>query len=213
MLYTHGYLIDFERGAKRAALFQENYGLEGRLVWFTWPSDGNALEYAGDETDMAWSVPHLAETLKHMGERFGWGNFDVVGHSLGTRGVVAALLEAQKSGLGQVVEGHSESLVFLLPVGQLVVGFVAVLEVAIQRRVERDLHLVNGNAVRFELDQTIEAAPHRFTGLAEEAYHQIERVYAAAGVPERLDLDIFETGHRYNGAKAFDWFRRWLLDG
>ncbi len=47
---------------------------------------------------------------------------------------------------------------------------------------------------------------------ANEAYHQIQRIYAAAGVPERLDLDIFETGHRYNGAKAFDWFHRWLLD-
>ncbi|HJN19034.1 MAG TPA: acetylxylan esterase, partial [Armatimonadota bacterium] len=46
---------------------------------------------------------------------------------------------------------------------------------------------------------------------ATEAYSEIERVYGAAEAPERLDIDIFETGHRYNGAKAFDWFERWLV--
>lgn len=48
---------------------------------------------------------------------------------------------------------------------------------------------------------------------AMEAYAQIERIYEAAGVRDRLDLDVFETGHRYHGAKAFDWFDRWLLPG
>ncbi len=46
---------------------------------------------------------------------------------------------------------------------------------------------------------------------AMEAYAQIERIYEAAGVRERLDLDVFETGHKYHGVKAFDWFDRWLL--
>ncbi len=48
---------------------------------------------------------------------------------------------------------------------------------------------------------------------AMEAYAQIERIYEAAGVRDRLDLDVFETGHKYHGAKAFDWFDRWLLPG
>ena len=46
---------------------------------------------------------------------------------------------------------------------------------------------------------------------AMDAYSQIQCVYRAAGVPERLDIDIFESGHKYSGAKAFDWFERWLL--
>jgi hypothetical protein len=48
---------------------------------------------------------------------------------------------------------------------------------------------------------------------AMEAYAQIERIYEAAGVRDRLDLDVFETGHSYHGAKAFDWMERWLLGG
>ncbi len=46
---------------------------------------------------------------------------------------------------------------------------------------------------------------------AMEAYAQIERIYEAAGVRDRLDLDVFESGHQYHGARAFDWFDRWLL--
>ncbi|MFP4249348.1 MAG: alpha/beta hydrolase family protein [Armatimonadota bacterium] len=48
---------------------------------------------------------------------------------------------------------------------------------------------------------------------AMEGYAQIERVYEAAQARDRLDLDVFETGHKYHGAKAFDWFDRWLLPG
>ncbi len=48
---------------------------------------------------------------------------------------------------------------------------------------------------------------------AMEAWAQIERIYEAAGARDRLDIDVFETGHTYHGAKAFDWFDRWLLPG
>lgn len=48
---------------------------------------------------------------------------------------------------------------------------------------------------------------------AMEAWAQIERIYEAAGTRDRLDIDVFETGHRYHGAKAFDWMQRWLLSG
>ncbi len=46
---------------------------------------------------------------------------------------------------------------------------------------------------------------------AMDAWAQIERYYRAAGARDRLDLDVFESGHIYHGAKAFDWFDRWLL--
>mgnify|MGYP002409118697 FL=1 len=46
---------------------------------------------------------------------------------------------------------------------------------------------------------------------AMDAYSQVGRIYEAAGVRDRLDLDVFEAGHRHNGAKAFGWFDRWLL--
>ena len=41
-------------------------------------------------------------------------------------------------------------------------------------------------------------------------YADVERIYAAAGAPDRLDLDLHPGGHAFSGAKAFDWFAKWL---
>lgn len=92
-LYVHGYYIGFEKGCRRAALLQQNAGLEGRLLWFSWPSDGAAAYYTRDEADLYWSVPDLADTIMELEQRFGAGAVDVIGHSLGARGVALALYE------------------------------------------------------------------------------------------------------------------------
>jgi esterase/lipase superfamily enzyme len=92
-LYVHGYYIGFEKGCRRAALLQENAGLEGRFLWFSWPSDGAAAYYTHDEADLYWSLPDLADTIVELERRFGSRTVDVIGHSLGARGVVLALAE------------------------------------------------------------------------------------------------------------------------
>ncbi|WP_371039313.1 MULTISPECIES: alpha/beta hydrolase [unclassified Rhodosalinus] len=91
-VYVHGYYISFEKGCRRAILLQENAGLAGRFLWFSWPSDGSIAYYTHDEADLYWSVPDLADAIIEAERRFG-GDVDVVGHSLGARGVVLALYE------------------------------------------------------------------------------------------------------------------------
>jgi esterase/lipase superfamily enzyme len=107
LLYTHGFYIDFEKGCRRATLFQENAGLSGRFLWFSWPSDGSLMNYTRDEADLAWSVPEFADAIETMGERFGQGGFHLAGHSLGGRGVILALYEVANRNpglrLGQLV--------------------------------------------------------------------------------------------------------------
>jgi esterase/lipase superfamily enzyme len=113
VLYTHGYFIDFERGCKRASIFQASQGLAGRFLLFSWPSDGAILNYTNDESDLYWSVAPLAQTLTDMVERFGAGGFDVTAHSLGTRGVFLALV--QMAGTEQVTKPLINHLVLLAP--------------------------------------------------------------------------------------------------
>jgi len=93
VLYVHGYYIGFDKGCRRASLLQQNADLAGRFLWFSWPSDGSAAYYTHDESDLYWSVPDLADTLIELERRFGAGAVDVIGHSLGARGVVLALSE------------------------------------------------------------------------------------------------------------------------
>jgi hypothetical protein len=45
---------------------------------------------------------------------------------------------------------------------------------------------------------------------AMSCWQEVEKIFSAAGVREKLDLDLFEGGHRWNGKKSVDFFRRWL---
>jgi esterase/lipase superfamily enzyme len=92
-IYVHGYYISFEKGCRRAALLQQNADLVGRFLWFSWPSDGSAAYYTHDEADLYWSVPDLADAIIELERRFGSIAVDVIGHSLGARGVALALYE------------------------------------------------------------------------------------------------------------------------
>ena len=92
LLYIHGYNIGFEKSCSRAAIFQEKLGLAGRLLLLSWPSNDAVLNYTHDEADIYWSVADIERTLERMLSLFGAGNFDLVGHSMGTRGAFLALV-------------------------------------------------------------------------------------------------------------------------
>ncbi|MEL6644845.1 MAG: alpha/beta hydrolase [Pseudomonadota bacterium] len=93
-LFVHGYFIDFDKGCRRASMLQTNAGLEGRLLWFSWPSDGDIASYARDEADLYWSVLDLADVIIELNAATATGErVDVLGHSLGARGVTLALYE------------------------------------------------------------------------------------------------------------------------
>lgn len=85
ILFTHGYFVSFERGCQRASIFQTALELEDRLIHFSWPSDGNLLNYTRDEADAYWSAKPFTNILEDMIRRFGVGNVSLVAHSLGSR--------------------------------------------------------------------------------------------------------------------------------
>ena len=45
---------------------------------------------------------------------------------------------------------------------------------------------------------------------ARKANEKVRAAYEALGIGDRFDVDEFDGGHRFNGAKAFDWFEKWL---
>lgn len=46
-----------------------------------------------------------------------------------------------------------------------------------------------------------------------QAYQHVERIYTAAGVPERCAVDRFEGEHEVHGTMMFDWMAQWLGPG
>ena len=91
VLYVHGYNIGFEKSCTRASIFQRNLDIHDRLILFSWPADGNVMNYTLDEADLTWSVHYIEKLLSELIRRYGAGRIDVVGHSLGGRGVVNAI--------------------------------------------------------------------------------------------------------------------------
>ncbi|MEP2782831.1 MAG: alpha/beta hydrolase [Pseudoruegeria sp.] len=91
LLYTHGYYIDFEKGCRRASVLREKTALNDQFLWYSWPSDGDLLNYPHDEADLYWSVPELVRTILKLEDQFGAGRVNLAGHSLGGRGMVVAL--------------------------------------------------------------------------------------------------------------------------
>ena len=91
VLYVHGYNIGFEKSCTRASIFQRNLDIHDRLILFSWPADGNVMNYTLDEADLTWSVYYIEKLLSELIRRYGAGRIDVVGHSLGGRGVVKAI--------------------------------------------------------------------------------------------------------------------------
>ena len=92
VIYVHGFYISFERGCRRASVFQKSAKLNGRFLFFSWPSAGSIIDYTQDESDLYWSVDPLKQKLSRLVEVFGKGNVDIAAHSLGTRGVMLALV-------------------------------------------------------------------------------------------------------------------------
>jgi hypothetical protein len=41
-------------------------------------------------------------------------------------------------------------------------------------------------------------------------FREVEKIYDAAGVRDRLELDLFEGGHKWGGNKSVEFFRKAL---
>ena len=98
VVYVHGYNIDFDKGCRRVAMLQDRLGLVDRMLLFSWPADGRYLNYTRDVADLEWSIPDLEDLLTQLSDQIGPDNIDIVGHSLGARGLVDTLSHMSESG-------------------------------------------------------------------------------------------------------------------
>ena len=45
---------------------------------------------------------------------------------------------------------------------------------------------------------------------ATSCYREVEKIYSAAGMRDKLELDLFGGGHKWGGNKSLEFFRRYL---
>ena len=91
VVYFHGYYEDFERSCRRAATFKRRLDIEADFLLFSWPANSTPLTYRDDVADLRASTPEFLRILDELGRRFGPRNISIIGHSLGSRGLVETM--------------------------------------------------------------------------------------------------------------------------
>lgn len=91
LLYVHGYRETFETTSKDAAQIARMTGFDGPVIEYSWPSQGEVLKYAADETNMYHDVRNFREFLRSLADKPWVKEIVIVSHSLGARLVIPAI--------------------------------------------------------------------------------------------------------------------------
>jgi esterase/lipase superfamily enzyme len=91
LIYLHGYNCSFDHAAIRAAQIGLDLKFPGLMAFFSWPSLGSARGYAADAAAIESSEPALTDFLIGFANESGARRIHLVGHSMGTRGLLRAI--------------------------------------------------------------------------------------------------------------------------
>ena len=91
LLYVHGYRETFPSTAKDTVQIAHLTQFDGPIVQYSWPSQGNLLSYAVDETNMYWDERNFRNFLTKLARQEWVKEIVIVSHSLGARLVIPAV--------------------------------------------------------------------------------------------------------------------------
>jgi esterase/lipase superfamily enzyme len=90
-VFIHGYNVSFEDAARRTGQIAYDLDFVGAPIFYSWPSNGKFADYAKDETNITWSVPHFQRFLTLLSHNSGAERIHIIAHSMGNRAVCDAL--------------------------------------------------------------------------------------------------------------------------
>jgi esterase/lipase superfamily enzyme len=91
LLYVHGYRETLQTTARDAVQIGAMSNFDGPIIHYSWPSQGNLLSYAVDETNMYWDQRNFRNFLTTLARAEWVKEIVIVSHSLGARLVTPAV--------------------------------------------------------------------------------------------------------------------------
>ena len=91
LLYVHGYRETLQTTARDAVQIGAMSNFDGPIIHYSWPSQGNLLSYAVDETNMYWDERNFRNFLTKLARTQWVKEIVIVSHSLGARLVTPAV--------------------------------------------------------------------------------------------------------------------------
>jgi esterase/lipase superfamily enzyme len=112
LVFIHGFNVNFEDAALRAAQIGFDLQVPGIMAFYSWPSQAKLMGYTADEATIEASEQYIAEFLLNLAQKTKIDKIHIIAHSMGNRG----LLRAMQRILAQV-QAASE-----VPFGQIVLA-------------------------------------------------------------------------------------------
>lgn len=91
LLYVHGFRETFFTSARDSAQIARLSGLDIPMVHYSWPSQGEFLKYAADETNMYYNERQFRSFLTRLAQQPWTKEIILVAHSLGVRLAIPAI--------------------------------------------------------------------------------------------------------------------------
>lgn len=104
LVFVHGYNVNFEAAARRAAQLAFDLEFPGRVVLFSWPSIGMFSGYNHDAEQALNSAKYFIDFLRII-EDGPWSRVHLLGHSMGNRLLFEGLSDNEwpNSKIGQII--------------------------------------------------------------------------------------------------------------
>lgn len=97
-IFVHGYNTGFRDALFRAAQMKADANFQGKLVVFSWPSQGRLAGYLTDRDSSVYSRQYLAETIGMAARGRGAEQVNILAHSMGTWLTVETVRDMRLSG-------------------------------------------------------------------------------------------------------------------
>lgn len=107
-IFVHGYNVSFAAAARRTAQMTYDLGFAGAPIFYSWPSRGAIKGYAADETSIVWATPHIKQFLKDVANQTEARSIYLIAHSMGNRGLTAALTQLVDEGETEILSRFKE---------------------------------------------------------------------------------------------------------
>jgi esterase/lipase superfamily enzyme len=90
-VFVHGFNTSFDDAARRTAQIAYDLKFDGAPIFYSWPSQAHIWEYPVDETNVAWTEPHLRQFLTDVASQSGAEHVHLIAHSMGNRALTSAI--------------------------------------------------------------------------------------------------------------------------
>ena len=91
LVFVHGYNVNFEDAAIRAAQMGFDLQVPGITAFYSWPSQGKLLAYPVDAASIEASEKYMTEFLLNLAEKTHIEKIHIIAHSMGNRGLLRAV--------------------------------------------------------------------------------------------------------------------------